>query len=252
MNHEFRSSIIMMCIALLGITTSAWAVVYVVKEKDSLSIIAKKHFNGPVWGENGSLKKIISQNPEIKNPDFIFPSEKINLNDISLEQNSSEALPEIKNNLEIKPELGRTVSSENGLKPDESGTLAELTPFTSMISLTSKDPNTGARSTVASSLYVGADARYIQIWSENFKTYLRGKISYVSFEPPADTSKSISEKSKILTTFGLGGIKKLSSRLTLGVYADLEKNLFLRSVSTTSVTVDSVLVPSVLPVPNHS
>ena len=120
----------------------------------------------------------------------------------------------------------------------------ELTPFFTMSALTAKDLTTGTHTTVASNVYAGLDARYIQIWNESLKSFLRIKFSDVTFQPPASSTKTLTDSSKFLTTFGFGATKTLSSRGAISLYGDLEKDLFIRAVSTTSVTVDSIMVPS--------
>jgi hypothetical protein len=123
-------------------------------------------------------------------------------------------------------------------------TAFDLAPFVSMNSITSKDRANGGTATIASSIYVGAEGRYLQKWSQDFNTYLGMKLSYISFELPSNSAKSIADKSKLLTAFSVGGSQKIGRDLSLGFAAAIEKNLFARGASTTSVAIDSILVPS--------
>ncbi len=62
-----------------GLTASAWAYTYVVKKGDVLSRVVHELVPGQVWGKHGSIKKVIALNPHVKNPDFIFPGDKIKI-----------------------------------------------------------------------------------------------------------------------------------------------------------------------------
>ena len=123
-------------------------------------------------------------------------------------------------------------------------TLFEISPFVSMNSITSKDRTNGGQASIASSVYAGAEGRYIQKWSQDFNTYLGLKLSYISFEQPSNSAKSIADKSRFLTAFSIGGSQKIGRDLNLGFAGAIEKNLFARGASTTSVAIDSILVPS--------
>ncbi len=227
-------------VAFLGISSNTLAYVYVVREGDKFSKVLGVNVPGPVWGKSGSYQKFLGENPQIKNPNLIFPGDHINL--------PVEA-PVVEEPARSLADSGNVPGYPADEKPierttDSSGTALDLSPFFSMTSLASTDAITGARATVASSVYTGADARYQQIWSERFKSYLRMKLAYVSFEAPNNASKSLLEKTKFLPTFGIGGVAELSSRFRAGISFYLEKDLFVRGISTTSITVDDVLIPS--------
>lgn len=47
---------------------------YTVKRGDTLSHIVKRNFpNDKLYGNQGKLAEVLSQNPQIKNPNIIFP-----------------------------------------------------------------------------------------------------------------------------------------------------------------------------------
>ena len=248
-----KAKTVLVCILLLVITTSSNAFVYVVKEHDKFSKILGKYIPGPVWGRRGSYEKFLSFNPQIKNPNLILPGDEINLpvecalaeeKLPGLTREPAQVSTPVQKNSEIKPELNSKLALKEEASDDLSGTELELTPFFTMSALTAKDLTTGTRTTVASNIYAGVDARYIQIWNENFKTFIRAKLSDVTFQPPSASGKTLSDGSKFLSTFGIGGTTNLSSRIGFSLYGNLEKDLFIRALSTTSVTVDSVMVPS--------
>lgn len=68
-------------LSLLCITVStfAYSVPYRVKEGDTLSHIAHKNLFRPLYGENGSLSFLIQNNPQIQNPDLIYPDQMVYL-----------------------------------------------------------------------------------------------------------------------------------------------------------------------------
>jgi hypothetical protein len=61
---------------------STFAMFYTAKDGDVLSKIAQSHLSGPVYGQNGSLAKILKLNPFIKNADVLFTGQKIELEDL--------------------------------------------------------------------------------------------------------------------------------------------------------------------------
>lgn len=87
--HGFKSSSLALLAALLQPAPLS-ARTYTVKSGDSLSKIAHKEGGGPVYGPQGSLKKILDLNPEVKNPDRIYPRQILVL---SPEEVASEPQP---------------------------------------------------------------------------------------------------------------------------------------------------------------
>ncbi|MDQ3231673.1 MAG: LysM peptidoglycan-binding domain-containing protein [Pseudobdellovibrionaceae bacterium] len=71
-------------LALLAVivhSTASYARTYSVKKGDTLSQIAGRELSRPVYGSKGSLKKILDKNPDIQNPDRIYPKQIIRLED---------------------------------------------------------------------------------------------------------------------------------------------------------------------------
>lgn len=226
----------------ISIPTISSAFVYFVKKNDSLSRIAKTHLRGPVYGKDGALNKIYKSNPKVINPHLIFPGDRI---EIPLEGEITSEEKNISPQQESHQQTSIIFSQEQVIPPEDgSKTSLELIPSFGATTLSATDSVSGAKSTVASSLLMSVDGRFLQTWNDSFSSYLRAKISYVSFDDSTSGMKTLSSKSKFLTTFGIGSMTKISPRLTLGLSADLEKNLFVRAASTTSIVVDSVLVPS--------
>ena len=56
---------------------------YTVKKGDTMSEIAERLSPGPVYGPEGSLRKFIGLNPQVENPDLIYPGQKLKWGDIT-------------------------------------------------------------------------------------------------------------------------------------------------------------------------
>jgi hypothetical protein len=247
---------------------------------DKFSKIIGRLIAGPVWGKNGSFAQVIKLNPQIKNPDLIYPGDVIFLPNgesftmgpqakRSFRKLASAAKPAQTTDApdEIVPETQASpvasiatspqvcaneipakkespdVSQLDKTSDDQSSDSFQIAPSLSMTTISSTDVYTGARDAVASEEYATVDARYVQYWNEDFQTRLGGKLSYINFAQPATGTQSLSGGSKFLTSFGLGFSEALSSRLSVGGSFDVAQNLFLRAATSNSVTIDSLLLP---------
>lgn len=58
----------------------AWSqTTYTVQQGDTLSGITKKVFRKKIYGPDGKLQEVLKHNPQIKNPNVIYPSQVVNL-----------------------------------------------------------------------------------------------------------------------------------------------------------------------------
>ena len=57
---------------------------YIVKQSEILSRIARRHLGAPTYSNLGALSKILILNPEITNPDLIYPGKRLKLDGASL------------------------------------------------------------------------------------------------------------------------------------------------------------------------
>jgi LysM repeat protein len=270
MNRRFFRHIFMATVGLgLNFIASA-SVTYVAKEGDKLSKIAGKMIQGPVWGKNGSLKKVIALNLEIKDSDLIYPGQEIQLPGDEVAQTSSRAPPlsapkpscAVCSACAVKrapateeetpvtspsttPNSTPTLASAPTPVPQEnqSGFLLELAPYYALTGISASDKATGNPATLASSVNTGLDMKYYQPWSESFRSFVHLRLGTLSFEQPTDSSKSLLSSSNFMSGIGLGGDFKLSQGLTFSIFGDYQKEAFVRSISTNSVTVDAVAVP---------
>jgi hypothetical protein len=279
MRNAFFSIISIYALLHFEFYSSAYAYTYVVKPNDNLSHnVAGVLIPGPVWGAKGSLAKVLRLNPSIKDPHRLNPGQVIELGDLISSQARADATvqnstgasvtqalacvpaspsvatsstanpPPVRAPAEVtsSPETALAPMNQNTAKDDDDGSATSwtLTPFLAMTTLSSKDISNGTPASVSSNFYAGASGQFNQVLSDTLQTHLGAKLSYISFEAPIETSSSVTGGSKFLTTFDLGVDAKLGSRFHLGVSLDLEKDLFVRSVSTNNVTVDAIQIPS--------
>lgn len=79
MNRGIRGHLAVMLAGLIA--NGAYGRTYVVQPGDTLSQISQRELGGPVWGSKGTLKKVQSLNPQVKNLDRIYPKDVIILSD---------------------------------------------------------------------------------------------------------------------------------------------------------------------------
>ncbi len=200
---------------------------------------------GTVFDEQ-ERQKILRLNPQIKNPNLLRSGEQVELGDSITAQVET---PPLHSRQTASDVIVGTADSNPVVVPpastdDQSATAFDLFPVLAMTSISAKDSVTGSSATVSSDLDVGIAANFSQVWDEYLRTNLHAKLSYITFEPPMNSAATLANSNRFLTTFGLGENTQLSSRFNLGLSFDIEKNLFVRSLSTTTVTVDSVNLPS--------
>jgi hypothetical protein len=114
-----------------------------------------------------------------------------------------------------------------------------------MTNFSATDRGTGTKATIATNLYLKLSAQYFQNWSENFRSYIGLNFGYFSLEKPSDSRKSIDSQSRFTSGMLLGAETDLSRRSSADFTFRYQKQAFLRSISTTSVAVDLIDVPSI-------
>ena len=241
----------------LGISALALAsVTYVVKKGDTLSQVSEKMVPGPVLGKNGSLERVLALNPNIKNPDLIYPGEQVQLPGGELAQASAERQP-----AQIVPEPSPEPSPQAAVdlspKSPEAASVVQapapmqfkrgvyytIAPFYDFATITNQDRSSGAPASLTTSYFTGADFSYGQKWTEGFRTFMHFKLAGVAFEAPTNGEGSISDTSKFLAGGGIGTESALSKSVTLGFSADYQQNLFTRGLDANNVTLDAIATP---------
>lgn len=257
MSRAFIKLLGMLCFGIVAVAASAFAAIYVVKEKDTLSTIVQQTMHGRIYGKRGGLEKLVALNPKIKNPNLIFPGDDIILSgeDQKLVDESQANRTLATADAPATTEPSKNLPAENQNKAlDERvstvdtlfkrGANLALTPYVSILSLEAEDRASGNASTVASKYDAGVTLSYVQDWSEKFHSQLNLKMGMVDFEKPTNSSRSLVDTQKFIFGLGAETSHQLSEKLGLTFGIDYGKELFIRSVSTQSETVDAVNVPT--------
>lgn len=110
------------CVFLSTMVVPMNSLAYQVEEGDTLSEIAAEQVGRPIFGEKGSLKKVLEKNPQLTNPDLIFPGTVLDLDEaapIEVPQ-VDEAADGIESAVEVKPgdELVSIVSADEDSKEE--------------------------------------------------------------------------------------------------------------------------------------
>ncbi len=166
---------------------------------------------------------------------------------LTMHANKVEELEKIEREISATPESEPVIQSTPDKETDESSALFTLTPSYIYRTISLKNPVTGpsGNSTLNSQLDFSVEGDLYQEWSDSFKSFLGFHLGYVNFEPPASATKTLTQDSKFMSGLTLGGLVHLSDGVTLTPYALYQKELFARAISSTSMTVDSILAPSI-------
>ena len=69
----------LLLVGVVGVSTICNADSWTVRHGDTLSELAAKHFGRPIFGDSGSLNKLLQLNPNIQNPNLIRVGESLQL-----------------------------------------------------------------------------------------------------------------------------------------------------------------------------
>jgi|GEM_PF-7066571 len=211
-----------------SLSLSAFADLYRIRRKETLSQIVHRFLPGRVYGKKGNLKKILALNPQIRDPDRIFPGQTVELG------------------IPLPAPPATTQTAPHAAPPSATYDDLTLTPFFAKTTLSASDLRTGAQTRLNSASHYGLEADYIfHRWNDDAGAFVRFKGAFITFEPPTQLGKTLVESSKFLSTFGLGAKAALSKKLRVSAAIQYEKMLFSRAVSTSSSTVDAVDVPAI-------
>ncbi len=123
MNYGRKPNFLISALALTFFISSARGHTYVVRPGDNLShSILGIHVPGPVWGVDGSFSKALKLNPNLKNPNLIFPGMEIDLTGLV-----SESTAETESTTVPVVETAPTVSTERAPASVEPSTVVSET-----------------------------------------------------------------------------------------------------------------------------
>jgi hypothetical protein len=221
----------------------AYGFTYVVQRGDTLSKLAQRYLGSPVYPKGkGSLARALNANPAIHDPNLLLPGSRIELEAVdepSVRPVRADSAVRAPASDPVVPTGMPVGSGEFKRTPS-----LRLAPSFLATSLTGVDYTTGSQATVATNLFFKLNTEYFQNWNENFRSYVALDLGYAAFERPTDAAKSIEPVTKFLSGMRIGALGDLSDAAELEGFMAYEKELFLRSLSTRSVAIDSVSVPS--------
>ena len=236
------------------ITGTTFASGYVVKPRETLSEIAHKTIPGPVWGSQGSLKKILALNSEIKDSNFIYPNDVLEVSEQSNLPRAENipATPDKNTASHVISENSDTLKQERNLASDVSTstdpfkrhTYLSLAPIFEFSRLDSTDRATGGKAAFSSDLNLGVSFAYTQVWSESFQTDLSLAAKSVRFQT-SDSGATLTHNGLFLGALDLHAHMGESQHIQFLGQLVVNQTPFLRSTSLTALTFDTVAVPHV-------
>jgi hypothetical protein len=235
----------------VALTASAFALTYVVKKGDTLSGIAGQTLHGKIYGETGGLKKLVLLNPDLKNPDLIFPGDKINLSedDYVLAEASAGLAGANRRPAEIEFEKAADQSLEV-VKPEaiapsqeekEGYSLLETNPRFFYTRIDGIEPDNGSTGKLLSKLNYGISGSWRQLWSESFESYVT--LGVTRFNLTSATNRMLENSKQTLADLEAGVRWHLTDKTVMLFSLGAGDEIFYRASSTSVVTIDSVMVP---------
>ena len=233
---------------------------YVVKRGDTLSGIAHRNFSGKVYGKYGSLNKLLGLNPNLTDPDLIYPGQMLNLSKDELILGHTDAQKaKIEDSMEPKksgPQNGALSSDEKSrtfaqvednrqtasIAGGDEYSSFQITAGLGQSRLDSTDSSTNAKSVLGSTFSPQIDAKWTQNWASGLRTFLGAGIKKESFQTTSSTH-TLSGENPVLTNFELGAGLWNTPSFNLDLSLGLESFSFVRATSSTQLTFDRVSTP---------
>lgn len=236
-------SILFFATMLCVVHGRAYSLPYTVQRGDTLSRIAKKFVAGRAYGKNGSINKIISLNPNVKDADLILVGRTIIVADPRSDGDAGDAL-------RPAPATARSQGA-TGAQPAALSNDLDKADFAHFVvtgslyfsEIQSKDKSSAAKATFASKPNSGVSVAWLQNWSERFVTGMHAQVRKESYEPSVSIRK-LKNASHWLAGFELSGTYSLSSRNTISLASGFDQELMPRVITgLADIELQTVLVP---------
>lgn len=236
-------------LALSGLlVTPVYARTYTVKAGDTLSGITHREVGGPVWGPGGTLSKVKSLNPQIKNPDRIYPNDVVVLS----EEETPAASAEVPASEPVEQEQAATDASAPTTAADAG---AEATPQAGSarhrLRLLGVMSNTGVKAEAKGLFKTNLDSD-INTGGELSYAYFLSDATVAGFTVGILQSQFGSSKDgrfkgiiKNLKGFSLDVDHRLSDSFRLGGFLGVQQFYFVTENNATSLTLEPVFVDNV-------
>ena len=234
---------------------AAGPTVYVVKNGETLSTIAQSQVGSPVFKKAGSLFKLLKWNPNITDANLIFVGQSLSIGPShsqriskaektltpaepprTLASDENSELPQHSSpQLFVQDPVQKIISTENEIPHH-----VELLAAVGMTTVSGIDNLTSTNAVLFSNQDIAVGARWKQHWTNSFFTSFGVALRSIDFQPPTSSSKSISESKKLNSSLSLSAGNKLTQKLALNYGLSYGNELFLRGLSSTTVTVDAL------------
>ncbi|MDC1175529.1 LysM domain-containing protein [Bacteriovoracaceae bacterium] len=212
------------------------------KQGDTLSTIAHRNFEGRVYGQNGSLSKLISFNPQIKNPNIIIVGQSIELGETLNPDQSLAKVPEAPEQLTVP-----STETKDRLPAEESWakqTYLRLSPVLGYRRIDSTIA--GSSATALSNLGYGLNLDWQQRWDDTgtWRTSLGLKVMSYNFE--VSDNKTLSDPSQMYSKLYLSGSYHYGEAKEhfLSAALGIDREQILAASSGSDLGIESLLVPS--------
>lgn len=213
----------------------------IISKGQVLSVIAQKYIGSPIYTKSGSLAKLLELNPQIKNPDLIFPGQKIYLSrpttQLDQRQVASQAQPQ------ISPGTKTSTSTKTTQRSVTHNVFYDLgSAFTT---LAAHESSTNSNADLYTSHDFNFGVGWKVGWSRKFSSFAAFSMRNLDFEPSTNPSKTLANTNQSLFGMSVGGQTQFTQRFSLQYAAALGQELFLHGIDTSTVSVDAITIPQV-------
>jgi hypothetical protein len=229
--------------------------VHLVKREETFSQIAEKYLGRPIYKTNGSLARLRKLNPQVTDPDHIYPGQEIFIEMGTREVASAPEVP-------VVP----PVSEEQAPPPHvPTAPVVPVAPMAPAAPTVLTTPTTSAQSDVILSLGTGysridstmnssnavllsrpsktVGARWEQHWTQIWHSHLRWSASTISFNETAQ-AQALTGGSQTLTQTAFG----VRARMAPGLWSTLElgmrEDIFAPSYSPGTANLETRAIPT--------
>ena len=197
---------------------------HIVKQGEIFSRIARLYFGKPTYSEAGALKKLISLNPEIKEPNRLFIGQKIRITKIV----SKEVKPEAK--VEARPFVLQELK-------------AEVSPTLRIVSLKTVEKKSNIHTDILSTKYFELPVSLEQKYQDKISFYERVSLANVMFSGLQDDSSR--DQKLFLWAAALGFKYADFHRFDLLVEFGYDPMLFTKDVTFSGFKIVAVNLPNI-------
>jgi hypothetical protein len=215
-----------------------------IEDEDTISEALDRgfpHHAWRLWGRKGAVARVAALNPQIRDINRLRPGMVIDIGKYAPRPNTHRRVPA--SLPQTQPQSAAEAIHPKDISDERYGLLA-VSPEFSFSRINSTDKSTGGSASYLSNLNPGLRISWGQHWSNRFQTSLNLRIRSETYQiPPGFT---LEKTSRTLADFGLGArwipLESIPD-LAIDSGLDFRQELFARSTSPTSTSLDGVMVP---------